>query len=629
MSDYEYTVDQEYLEGLIGSELDAADSWMESDLEQEQADNLKYYYGEPFGNERDGFSQVVTRDVLETVEGIMPELMKIFTGTDQVVEFDAQGPQDEENTEIEARYINHVFMNRTNGYKILYDWFKDALIMKNGYIKVEWEECEEVQFREFAGLTEEEFKFLEDGQESEDPMLFATEYEIEDYEQDEDDTYRVRLKISRMRGRPVVCNIPNENFRIRERATSIQESDFVAHIIPKTIGELIEDGYDEEDVYAATRKHWDTTLEDARFRNPDEPQFYPSAVGRQNKEVEFVQAYVRCFDPEDAKVKLFKCHYVENTVLDWIEVDRCPIIGLAPIMVPHKHTGLAVADLVRDIQEIRSSIMRQMLDNLALQNAGRYTAVEGQVNLQDLIDNKIGGIVRQKMPGAVQRLDTPDLSQFTMPVLDHLYQQKEDRTGVSRMTSGLIARNFAETGVKELFLELYNLIREYQTKPDLVPVSGRYAVVNPEEWIDRHDVRVTVGIGRGNKDAQLMHLQGIAQMLQQVSASPAGYLITNENIYNFANEFIKNSGYDNPMKFISHPSAVQPPEPQPTPEQIKAQADAQLKGAQAQKAQAETQVIIPSFQLERQEFEWQQKVDAAELSVEATQERPVGIGDGK
>ena len=656
MSDYEYTIDQEYLEGVISKELDAADSWMESDLEQEQADNLKYYYGEPFGNEKDGFSQVVTRDVLETVEGIMPELMKIFAGTDQVVEFDPVGPQDEEKVEIEARYINHVFMNRASGYKVLYDWFKDALIMKNGYIKVEWDDCEEVQFREFAGLTEEEFKFLEEGQESEDPMLFATEYEIEDYEQDEDDSYRVRLKITRMRGRPVVCNIPAENFRIRERSTSIQDSDFVAHVIPKTIGELIEDGYDEDDVYAATRRHWDTTLEDARFRNPDEPQFYPTSQGRQNTEVDFVEAYVRCFDPADDRVKLFKCHYVDNNVLDWMEVDRIPIISLSPIMMPHKHTGLAVADLVRDIQEIRSAIMRQVLDNLALQNAGRWSAIEGQVNLQDAINNKIGGIVRMKMPGAFSRLDTPDLSAHTIPVLEQLYMQKEDRTGVSRMTAGvdenalsshqtatavnmvmtaaqskilLIARNFAETGVKELFLELYNLIREYQTKPDLVPISGRYAIVNPEEWIDRHDIHVTVGIGRGNKDAQLMHLQGISQMLQMIGQTPYGYLITAENAFNFANEFIKNSGYDNAVKFISHPSTVQPPEPQPDPLLIDAQSNAQLRGAQAQKTAVEAELLQPEFSLKTSEFDWQKKVDAAELATESVQERPVGIGDGK
>ena len=131
-------IDGDYLGQTVRKELDAAGSWMDADLASEQADNLKYYYGEPFGNEEDGFSQVVTRDVLETVEGIMPELMKIFAGTDQVVEFDPVGPGDEEKVEIAGKYISHLFMNRGNGYEVLYDWFKDALLMKNGVVKVGW-----------------------------------------------------------------------------------------------------------------------------------------------------------------------------------------------------------------------------------------------------------------------------------------------------------------------------------------------------------------------------------------------------------------------------------------------------------------------------------------------------------
>jgi hypothetical protein len=454
-----------------------------------------------------------------------------------------------------------------------------------------------------------------------------------------------------MRGRPDICVIPSEEFRIKERSKSIKDAAFVAHVTEKTVGELLELGYDEDDIDNAISTVDNGVVKDARFSQPDESGVYGEEISGNKYErlVEVSESWVKLYDEEDGQCKLYRTFSAGRKLLDYEEVDRCPIISLSPIMIPHKYSGMAVADLVRDIQEIRSTIMRQVLDNLALQNAGRWTAVEGQVNLQDLIDNKIGGIVRQKMPGAVQRLDTPDLSQYTLPVMQDLEIQKENRTGVSRMTQGLddktlnshqtvgavtqmmsaaqqkiqlIARNFAETGVKELFLELYNLIREHQTMPDILPVQGRYAIINPTEWIDRYDVHVTVGIGRGNKDQQLMHLNNIGAMLQNIRQSPDGYLVTTQNIYNLASETIKNSGYDNPNQFISNPSTVEPPEPPPNVELMNAETARMEAQAKAQNAQAENM-------LDKQKFEWEKKVNAAEVSMEATQKRPVGVGTGK
>jgi hypothetical protein len=637
---------------------------MESELAAEQSTNLDYYYGLPFGNEVKGFSQVVTRDVLETVEGIMPDLMKIFTSGDDVVEFDPIGPQDEERVMIQGKYINHLFMNRFNGYRILYDWFKDALLMKNGYIKCGWEDCEEIQFKEYKDLSKQQFEMLKAGEDIGEELM-GSEYEIDDYEKykDEDtgeELYDVRVKIEKQRGRPDIMVIPSEELKISERAKSIKDADFVAHITTMKYGELLSEGYDPEDLtIAMIDPNIDQSggVRSARFQNPTESgvgTFSPNNAA--DNDVLVADAWIKMYDPEDNEMKLLKVFMVGKKAMEYKEVDRCPIISLAPIMMPHKQTGVAVADLVRDIQEIRSTIFRQMLDNLALQNAGRYTAVEGQVNLQDLIDNKIGGIVRQKMPNAVGRLDTPDLSQFTIPAMELLTIQQENRTGVSRMTHGLdestlsshqtaaavnqvmsaaqakiqlIARNFAETGVKELFLELYNLIREHQTKPDLVPIAGRYAVVNPPEWVDRHDVHVTVGIGNGNKDQQLFHLTQISQLMQQVGSTQYGYLITAENVFNLASEFIKNSGYQNPVKFISNPQQVQPPEPKPDPQLIAAQASMLSAQGDAKHKEALSQKTMVDAGLEPQKFEWQKKVDAVEAGLEAEQQRPVGLQKGK
>jgi hypothetical protein len=643
MPDKTHKINKDYIQSVVNQELSLSTSWMHSDLSQEQADNLDYYYGEPFGNEEEGFSQIVTRDVMETVEGILPDLMKIFAGNDEVVKFDATSQDDEERVEVEGGYINHVFMNRSGGYKVLYDWFKDALLMKNGMVKVGWSNTEDVQFRNYDGLTKEEYEILKDGQALEGSEV-GTTYEVESHRKI-DNAYDVRVKITKDIGKLDFDVLPSEEFIIKERSTSIKDCSFCAHVMEKTVGELIEMGYDEDEVSMAT------TIIDAdsgpvansRYKNPDETTVtQESARNEYDRLVEFAESYIRVFDPDDDTVKLYRAFTVGKTCMEYEEVDRIPIIALSPIMMPHKFTGVAVADLVRDIQEIRSTIFRQMLDNLALQNAGRYTAVEGQVNYQDLIDNRIGGIIRQKVAGAVGQLPTPDLSQFTIPVLNQLDIQKENRTGVSRMTQGLddnalnshqtsgavtqmmtaaqgkillIARNFAETGVSELFYEMYQQIRENQTKPDIFPYKGRYALVTPLEWIDRYDTHVTVGIGNGNKDQQLIHLQNISQLLQQIGNTQFGYLIQADNVYNLATEFIKNSGYSDPQRFISNPETVQPPPPPPDPDLIKAQTDQAFKDG--------------TLDLDRQKFGWERKVNAGELALEAGQERPVGVGTGK
>lgn len=650
------TITEEYLEQIVNQELNDADSWMDAELAGEQAENLKYYYGEPFGNEEEGQSQVVTRDVLETVEGIMPELMKIFTSGDTVVEFDPINPADVPRVEIQGKYINHVFMNRFNGYRLFYDWFKDALLMKNGIIKVGWEKNEECQFRTYEGLTKEELDVIEAeaGLIDEEGRAYEVVEIIDDDSLEDEERFDVRIKIMRQRGAPCIEVIPSEEFRIKERSKSIKDAPFVAHVTKMTVGELLDAGFDEEDIDVGVRGGNDeetTAVPLARFTNPRESSIGSNQIEGSKYEhlVDVAECWIRVYDPEDGVMKMYRTFSAGSKLLEMEEVDRCPMISLSPIMMPHKYAGVAVADLVRDIQEINSTIFRQMLDNLALQNAGRYTAIEGQVNLADLIDNRIGGIIRQKMDGAVRRLDTPDLSQFTVPVLEMLHLHKQDRTGVSRMTHGLdentltshqtasavnqvmtaaqakiqlIARNFAETGVKELFVELYNLIREHQTLPDTFPMNGRFAQVNPAEWFERNELHVTVGIGNGNKDQQLFHLTQISNMLQQVGATQFGYLIGAENVFNLAAEFIKNSGYDNPERFISNPASVEPPPPQPNPELIRAEAEAADKQSQIEDRERR-------FTLDDGKFKWDKKVNAAELSLEATQDRPVGVGTGK
>jgi len=651
-------ITNELLSEVVNRELNAADSWANGDLADQQAEALDYYYGQPFGDEEEGFSSVVTRDTLKTVEGIMPSLMKVFASGDTFVEFEPMGAEDVAEAQQATDYLNYVFDKRCDGFSVLYTWFKDALLMKNGLVEVSWAQDELCDIQNFTAIEQIEVDALEEEEEVE---LVHKEINEQD-----PNLYDVTIRRTNNRGRPVVDCIPSSEFRIKARSKSIKDSDFVARVQDVSIGSLIDYGFERDDI---SEGHGSSLIrnqvEDSRFGDVDEgTEFNNDTV------VEYTKAWVKVFDDEDEKMKLFVVHMVGNVVLEKEEIGEIPVINLSPIMMPHKFTGVSIADLVKDIQEIRSKMWRHTLDNLALSNAGRYAAVENQVNLQDLIDNRIGGIVREKVQGAVRQLPVPQLGNATFPFLNELEKEREDRAGVSRMTQGLdaaaltsntaatavnqvmtaaqekiqlIARIFAETGVKELFLQLYRLSRTNNSEVDIVKLRGRFVPVTPYDWKDRFDMTVTVGLGNQNKDQQLMHLNNISTMLRGIGETRFGYLINAEHVHTLATEFIQNAGYKNAARFIGDPRDVQPPEPQPSADMVAAQgeaqkdvADAQLKQVQAQAQQAEAQMKQAEFQLkleglkfEREKFEWMKKKEAAELGLEAQQKRPVGIGDSK
>jgi len=651
-------ITNESLAELVNRELNASDSWANGDLADQQAEALDYYYGQPFGDEEEGFSSVVTRDTLKTVEGIMPSLMKVFASGDTFVEFEPTGADDVAEAQQATDYLNYVFDKRCDGFSVLYTWFKDALLMKNGLVEVSWAQDEICDIQNFTAIEQIELDALEEEEEVE---LVHKEVNEED-----PNLYDVTIRRTNNRGRPIVDCIPSSEFRIKARSKSIKDSDFVARVQDVSIGSLIDYGFSREDI---SEGHGSSLIknqvEDARFGDVEEPNDFSN-----DTVVEYVKAWIKVFDEEDEKMKLFVVHMVGTAVLEKEEIGEIPVINLSPIMMPHKFTGVSIADLVKDIQEIRSKMWRHTLDNLALSNAGRYAAVENQVNLQDLIDNRIGGIVREKVQGAVRQLPVPQLGNATFPFLNELEKEREDRAGVSRMTQGLdaaaltsntaatavnqvmtaaqekiqlIARIFAETGVKELFLQLYRLSRTNNSDVDIVKLRGRFVPVTPYDWKDRFDMTVTVGLGNQNKDQQLMHLNNISTMLRGIGETRFGYLINAEHVHTLATEFIQNAGYKNSAQFIGDPRDVQPPETQPSAEMVAAQgeaqkdvADANLKQVQAQAQQAEAQMKQAEFQLkleglkfEREKFEWMKKKEAAELGLEAQQKRPVGIGDSK
>jgi len=626
------------------------------EISKQRESAMEYYYGLPFGNEVEGRSQFVDSTVADTIEWIKPSLMRIFASGDEMVVFEPQGPEDVASAQQATDYVNYVFMRDNPGWEILYSWFTDALLQKNGIVKVWWDESDEWNREEYRNLTEDELALLLN-----DPNVEVVEHTapgetFEDYGEQYSEGHHVVIKRDLSKGRIVVDPVPPDEFLIARDSKSIDDSKFVCHRIRKTLSELremfgdldIEElGGDEDDAFSGER--------DARFdfdeSSTHSPWGFESSAQEDALRTYWLQeAYLRTDYDGDGIAELRKVCLVGRKVLANDEIDRIPFVSLTPIKIPHKFFGLSVADLVMDLQLIKSTLMRNLMDNMYNQNFGRYAVLEGQANLDDLLTQRPGGVVRVKSPNAIMPLTTPSLEPYSFQMLEYLDGVRESRAGVSKMSQGinenaltshttatavnavmtaaqsrveLIARNFAETGVKKLMVCIYELLQKNQDKQRIVKLRNEWVPVRPDMWRDKMDCTISVGIGHGNKDQQLMHLSSMLQFASQAMAG--GLKIVNQkNMYNMGAALIKNMGFQNVSDFLTDPDQI--PDQGPSPQEQMAQAKMQNEQKELEIKAAEIQIKAQKVKQDAQEAAVDAQLKVAELNLEREQKRAVAIG---
>ena len=616
-------------------------------ISRQREEAMKYYYAEKFGNEVEGRSQYVDSSVMDTIEWIKPSLMRVFASGDEMVVFNPTGPEDVETAKQATDYVNHIFTKDNNGWEILYSWFTDALLQKNGIVKCFWDDYEDWNREEYTHLDEEEFNVL----------IMSPEVEIIEhtpYEGFHDVVISRRSQIGRVR----VENVEPSEFLISRETKTIEDARFVCHRVIKTLSELREMWPDVdfdpvemgggEDLAPMSGERL------ARYSYDDSASNawgglgtgYPEEVLR---EYWLHESYLRTDHDGDGIAELRKVCTVGSMVIENEPIDRIPFVSLTPIKIPHKFFGLSIADLIMDIQLIKSTLMRNLMDNMYNQNFGRYAVIEGQANLDDLLTQRPGGVVRVKSPNAIMPLATPQLEQSSFGMLEYLDQLRESRSGVNKYSQGLnenaltshttasavqatmtaaqsrvelIARCFAETGVKELMKNIYELVLKNQDHERVIMLRNKWVPVRPDMWRDQFDCTVSVAIGSGNKDQQLMHL---STMLQFAGDAMRGGLkiVTEKNMYNMGAALIKNMGFQNVEDFLTDPESV-PEEPDP---------QEQLDQQEMQLKQKELEIKAADIQLKHQKMQQVAAADAvdaqlkmAELALEAEQGRPVAIG---
>jgi len=617
---------------------------------------MEYYYGLPFGNEVEGRSQYVDTTVADTIEWIKPSLMRIFASGDEMVVFEPHGPEDVRSAQQATDYVNYVFMRDNPGWDILYTWFTDALLQKNGIIKVWWDESDEWNREEYRNLTEDELAVLINNPDVEVIEHTAPGGTFEDYGEQQAEGHHVVIKRDLSKGRIVVDPVPPDEFLIARESKSIDDARFVCHRVRKTLSELREMfgdldadelGGDEDDDFSGER--------DARFdfdkSSAHSPWGFESSAQEDALRTYWLQeAYLKTDYDGDGIAELRKVCLVGRKVLANDEIDRIPFVSLTPIRIPHKFFGLSVADLVMDLQLMKSTLMRNLMDNMYNMNFGRYAVLEGQANLDDLLTQRPGGIVRVKSPNAITPLSTPPLEPYSFQMLEYLDGIRESRAGVNRYSQGLnenaltshttatavnavmtaaqsrvelIARNFAETGVKKLMECIYELLQKNQDKERVVKLRNEWVPIRPDMWRDKLDCTVSVGIGHGNKDQQLMHLSTMLQFASQ--AMSGGLKIVNQkNMYNMGAALIKNMGFQNVNDFLTDPDQVQDQGPSPQEQMARAKMENEQKELEIKAA--EIQIKAQKVKQDAQEAAVDAQLKVAELNLEREQKRAVAIG---
>ena len=666
---------------ILHSEINGALGYLGGQLSEQRKKSIEYYLGEKLGTEIDGRSQVVSTDVADTIETILPNLLRIFTASDRTVICEPVKAEDVPLAEQATSYINYIFNKDNPGFTILYNWFKDALLEKNGIVKVYWDESETYEHETYKDLNEDSYQSII----NEDDVEVLEHYEEEEEEQVKQvemleqmalqqgqelnlprpKLHNIKIRRKCSEGKIKIENVPPEEFLIQRNAKTIQDANFVAHRTTKTRTELIQMGYDAE-IIASLPHSQEIIFNSEKLTRYSDIDEYPfaSSPDASTDAIDVFECYVRLDYDGDGLAELRKITVIGDTVdniLDNVEVDTIPFCSLTPIPMPHRFYGRSVSELVQDIQLIKSTVLRQLLDNMYLTNNNRIAIMDGMVNLDDLLTARPGGVVRTKQPPSQVMLPMQNqtISQQAFPLLEYLDTVRETRTGVTRYAQGLdadslnktatgintlmtqtqmrmelIARIFAETGVKELFEKIFELTVKYQEQERLVQLNNVFVPVRPTEWKDKYNINIVVGLGSGSKEQQLVILNSILERQIQAFNLQGGKefpMVTLKNIYNTLSKMVENAGLKNTENYFVNPDVgmqyVQPPQPPAlTPiekieftridsENKRKQADLELQFKELQMKNSQMQLDFQS-KMKELELKYNTQIDAAKLKAE-------------
>jgi hypothetical protein len=638
----ERALDDDQILSIVSNELNNSeryDDWQTA---------LSTYLGRPNGKEVEGRSQVVSTDVADAIEWIRPQIMESITGSKEIVSFDPLGPQDEMQAQLETELTFDTIMKDNNGFTLIHDVVFDALLQKFGLFQVYYEKNREPTVQAFSGLTPEMVNVA----------IAETQGQLLEYQQGEDGLYSIRVALQPSGGRVRIESCPPEQFRYNGDLNSadLSEARFTARIVTKTISELVEDGYDPEvlaeigDTIGLDPSHY-------RMRAQGESlsEHHPTDDVSQ-RVIEVAQCFMRMDLNGDGIGERVKITVVGGTnpthILDIEEVSEYPWVSAVAILMPHKFQGLSIYDRLKQLQDIKTALLRNTLDNISYQNNQRLTVVEGQANLDDVLVSRPGGVIRVKNVNAVTPLVTPLVGQAAFTMLQYIDEVRAGRVGVSpegnatpqkiggnvgsegvqnlltaaQALVGLITRVIAETAIKPLCLRVRDLLVRHVDAVQDVQFRGQWVQTNPAKWPHRSRTTVSVGLGSGDNTRRFQTLQGVLQLQGNIQQMPGQALVDPVKVYSTLDDYCKFGGLTGASRYFMDPSspegqqaaqnAAQSMQQQSQQQMQQAMAELQfqqkLADAEMQKAQAQG----ANVQLKAQIEDLKHQLDAAKAAAE-------------
>tara|TARA_R110002020_G_scaffold44181_1_gene127683 strand:+ start:4139 stop:6226 length:2088 start_codon:yes stop_codon:yes gene_type:complete len=636
----------EEIQAAVQQAIEDAVDYIDNTISPLRATAAEYYNGEPLGNEQEGRSTAQTMDVRDTVQAMLPSLMRIFCGSDHVVEYAPTGPEDVEMAKQATDYVNYILQQDQDlpFIEIIYAAMKDALVKGQGFLKYYYDETESLRSYELENLDDQALNALNSDPDIEIDMLMSV---VSD--DSPEPLHKVRVTKRNKIGKVKVMSVPPEEVLINRHARSMDDAELVAHRAYLPISDLVEMGYDRDEMEAFATDEDDFELfnEEARERFFDRRDVDYRDPSR--RRVLYVEAYVHLDVDGDGVSELRRvcCAGPNYEILRNDPADLVPIALFQPDPEPHTALGgLSIADLTMDIQRIKSAVLRSSLDSLAMSTHPRVGIVEGQASLEDVMNNEAGGVIRMRQPGAVVPFSLPFVGKEAFPMLGYLDEMRENRTGISRAADGLdpaalqsstlmavqqtvaaaqqrvelIARLFADGGMTQLYKGLLQLIIKHIDKPRMIRLRNQFVPMSPDRWSANMDVVSNVALGKGGDQERMAMLQQVAGKQEQIlqTMGPVNPLVDMTNYYQTLVQMLEVAGFKDPLRFFKDPATFQPSQEPPKPDPNEA-----LMQVQMQAIQADIQKKAAELELEREkmmrEDDRRRDKDEADIALKAAE----------
>ena len=572
------------VQDIVSDAVQSAINFVESEIAEDRIKSQRYFEGEVDIGQEDGRSKIVATKVRDTIRAIKPSLMRVFLSSENPVEYVPSSQEDVKGAEQATKYANYRF-SELNGYTLLNDVIHDALIKKTGVLKVWWQDNTDEEFFNFSNVTEEEMTAIvneKDATVIEQSVEMTTEMSPEGMEM-QMPQYTLKVSYTKEKGKLCIEALPPEEFIVDRNARSVDDAYIVAHRTEMTVSDLVQMGYEFDVVSELSGLSSDDTYTDTEAfeRQGYEQDEEENTADISMKKVAVTEAYMKLDKEGTGIASMYRILMGggDNELLECVPWGEVPFAVFEIDPEPHTFFGRSIADLIMNDQDSSTAMLRGMMDNVALTNSPRQGYVQGQVNVDDLMNNEIGGLVRMKSPAALVDIATPFVAGQVLTAMQYLDMAIEGKTGVTKASMGLdpdalqntsataarlqaqqgsaqievMARNIAEGGMKRLFKLMLELLVENSCEETMMRLNGQFQPIDPRVWNTGMDMTVNVGVGTGQEGERHAALTQALQMQMQIwtQYGSGNGMVTMTGIRNTLGDMLALQGIRNVDRYFS------------------------------------------------------------------------------